>query len=588
MRHHFISILLYFLLCLAVTYPVILDPMHTLIGDSHSDIWAHIWGNWRTERDLTQHFRIPYEESFINYPFGGDLYHVDLLNSILSIPLRMLFGPILAQNILVWMQLSFGGYAMYLLGLHLQFSKWTSWMVGLIYAFCPFVLTLGLASGVTERLNLMWIPLYVLCFLNVIEERQWTWILGAVGCYIFATLGCWHYGLFLFLWSIPWTFFALSSTDLSKIPIKIFEIGLKRLLPLAILCAIFSIPLSRKASKSVGGESAIFDRSFDLFWDGVSNIHVINQAKLTDFFAPFTMGLWVTKNYDLLYETIYIGLFTIFFALLSLFGRRCYPWMFFLCSILFFAMSLGPDIRLYPGSEVFSSLLFYTIARYIPFIEAMEVPWEYSFMGIFCLAISAGYGIEFVLKNLPSTKWKSIIKTEVMILFFLETFWIAPVIAPIPSTNVILPEIYIKIAEQDGGAVFDFPPRRPYTALFPGEYFFYQSIHQRPIPHAIDETWLDQDSFWIHLSQHQQSVSNQTSLMTMFGHCWEGMPGGCNVLKKVQKKLRKHGYEYVILHKTKIPSQRWNDTVELFDTMLLEVSTVEEDSLLRIYQLKSL
>ena len=52
--------------------------------------------------------------------------------------------------------------------------------------------------------------------------------------------------------------------------------------------------------------------------------------------------------------------------------------------------------------------------------------------------------------------------------------------------------------------------------------------------------------------------------------------------------MRKHGYEYVILHKTKIPSQRWNDTVELFDTMLLEVAIVEEDTLLRIYQLKSL
>ena len=59
------------------------------------------------------------------------------------------------QNILIWLQLSLGGYAMYLLGLQLQFSKWTSWTVGLIYAFCPFVLTLGLASGVTERLNVM-------------------------------------------------------------------------------------------------------------------------------------------------------------------------------------------------------------------------------------------------------------------------------------------------------------------------------------------------------------------------------------------------------------------------------------------------
>ena len=50
---------------------------------------------------------------------------------------------------------------------------------------------------------------------------------------------------------------------------------------------------------------------------------------------------------------------------------------------LIFAMSLGPDIRLYPGADIL--LLVYTVARYIPFIEAMEVPWEYSFMGYFLL-----------------------------------------------------------------------------------------------------------------------------------------------------------------------------------------------------------
>ena len=67
---------------------------------------------------------------------------------------------------------------------------------------------------------------------------------------------------------------------------KYLKIGSQDFLPLALLCAIFSVPLSQKASQSVGGETAIFDRSFDLFWDGVSNIHVINQAKLTDFILP--------------------------------------------------------------------------------------------------------------------------------------------------------------------------------------------------------------------------------------------------------------------------------------------------------------
>ena len=72
-------------------------------------------------------------------------------------------GQFYFQNILIWLQLSLGGYRC-TSGFATSIFKWTAWTVGLIYAFCPFVLTLGLASGVTERLNIMWIPLYVCAF----------------------------------------------------------------------------------------------------------------------------------------------------------------------------------------------------------------------------------------------------------------------------------------------------------------------------------------------------------------------------------------------------------------------------------------
>ena len=88
----------------------------------------------------------------------------------------------------------------------------------------------------------------------------------------------------LVLWSILWSCFSLFSTNRLKIKQNFVEIWLKRLFPLAVLCAIFSIPLSQKASSSVDSDTAIFDRSFDLFWDGVRQIEVINQAKLCRFF----------------------------------------------------------------------------------------------------------------------------------------------------------------------------------------------------------------------------------------------------------------------------------------------------------------
>ena len=55
-RYHGCVFLFYISLCLALVSPVILQPTVILIGDPLSDIWAHIWGNWRTERDILENF----------------------------------------------------------------------------------------------------------------------------------------------------------------------------------------------------------------------------------------------------------------------------------------------------------------------------------------------------------------------------------------------------------------------------------------------------------------------------------------------------------------------------------------------------
>jgi hypothetical protein len=582
MRNHIYAVLFFLTLSFLLTYPVLLEPTQMLIGDPLSDIWAHLWGNWRTEREVLQNFRIPYEESYINYPFGGTLYHVDLLNSLVSIPLRYLFGAILSQNIVIWSQLTLGAYATFLLGQRLNFSLFTSYIIGLNYAFCPFILTLGLASGVTERLNIMWIPLYVICFLNIMEEKKWLWVVGACLCYAFATLGCWHYGLFIFLWTIPWSFAAVFSTNLSEFKRKLYHIALMRLLPLAILCAFFSFPLSFKASESVASDSSIVTKEFSIFWDGISRIDMTNLSASTDFIFPYTSGLWITKRYDLLYQSMYVGIFAIFFAGLSVVQRKRYALMFLCSALFFFVMSLGPEIRLYTDAPLFSSRLFYTIALYVPFIEAMQVPFEYCFMGTFCLSVAVGFGIEYSIQ-ICSSQWVKLIKMEIFGIFVLSLFWIAPVVAPIPSSKVHIPSFYQEISQQSGGAVFDVPLRRAYEDLFPAEYFFYQTIHKRPIPHAIDHSWLDEDPFWIYLLEHQQSTST-TLLTNVFEGCWEGMPGGCHVLWKTQNTLKKRGYEYVVLHKNLIPKERLKDTVDLFDRIFQQAKLREKQNL-RIYQI---
>ena len=74
---------------------VVLDPAHTIVGDSQSDLWDHLWGYWRTEKAIFWFGEYPLEEDYINYPKGGILYHVDFLNSLIMLPIRTFFGMVL-------------------------------------------------------------------------------------------------------------------------------------------------------------------------------------------------------------------------------------------------------------------------------------------------------------------------------------------------------------------------------------------------------------------------------------------------------------------------------------------------------------
>ena len=69
-----------------------------VVGGQHTDIWSHLWGYWRTERDVLSKGIIPYEEPFLNYPYGGRLYHVDLLNSFYMLPLPDFLVGLLATT----------------------------------------------------------------------------------------------------------------------------------------------------------------------------------------------------------------------------------------------------------------------------------------------------------------------------------------------------------------------------------------------------------------------------------------------------------------------------------------------------------
>ncbi|MCZ7581829.1 MAG: hypothetical protein M5R36_00050 [Deltaproteobacteria bacterium] len=190
---------LYLALALFITWPVVTDPSRLVIGGDHTDIWKHLWGWWRTDRAIFHYHELPYAVRDVNHPSHGVLYHIDFLNSLIVIPLSRMFGMILGANLLIWGQLVAGALAMFALARDFVGRQIPAFVSGLIYGFAPYVLTLGLASGVSERMNLAWMPLFFLAVFRLLNRYRLRYFLGAGAAFFLAALGCWKYAMFIYV-----------------------------------------------------------------------------------------------------------------------------------------------------------------------------------------------------------------------------------------------------------------------------------------------------------------------------------------------------------------------------------------------------
>jgi len=510
-----IAAALYLALALAVTWPLLLVAGSHVTGGAQSDVWAHLWGFWRTEKALFVEHALPYQEGHLNHPYGGSLYHVDLLNSLFMLPLSALFGRALGYNLLLWGQLVAGGLAMFLLARRFVQRAAPAFLAGVGFAFCSYLLSFPLASGVSERLNIVWIPLFFLAFVRILDRARPRWFLLAGLSFLLATLGCWKFGLFLYMLSCAFSLYLLLRLPLarwlSKEPPRrtlgraLAELVGLKLLPLALVCALAAAPLALLAAGSVQSEGAILPRISTILWDGQASVgaeagqllHETNLFTVWDFFSPSTASLRVTHHHDLLYQGIYLGLGLALLAAVSLVSRVRWARFFFPAALLFAVLSQGPWIVFGEGGAQHASWLYFAVARAVPFFTAMHAPWEYSLLTAFCLSLGAALGLDLLLARLQRPRLRSSVGWSVAVLVSAELLLVNPAPVPVPLAEVRIPSFYQQLAREQGEfAVFDFPPQRADTGLVPETYFLYQTVHKRPIPYGINECWLTKDAFW--------------------------------------------------------------------------------------------
>ncbi len=185
--------LLYLGLGLALAAPALRDPARWALGHPETDTYNHLWGYWHVAGRLLEG-RSPFEAPGLAWPEGGSLYFIDLFGALLTLPVQLLGGPVLAYNLGVVLNVALAGLGAYLLARRF-WPEAAALLAGLLYATTPHLLG-QIYDGISETAGVGWLPLAVLATLRLLEDpspRRGALAGAALGA---SALASFYYGLF--------------------------------------------------------------------------------------------------------------------------------------------------------------------------------------------------------------------------------------------------------------------------------------------------------------------------------------------------------------------------------------------------------
>jgi|GEM_PF-3702265 len=533
--------LAYLGLALLVTFPLVLQLKSHALGDPKSDMWKHIWGFWWVKDNLLKHFTFPLHTTLLNFPKGGSIFFIDSLGAVLSIPLQLLFGLIPAYNLMIILNLALAGYFAYLLCFYLGKNRFAAFIGGLIFGFSAYFYS-NLISGITEALNIPWIPLFLLYFIKSLREKGWRNPLLCSLCLFLATFGSWYHGLFCGLLAGFIGFSTLltwlkkvyrarkdKAAYLGKIFLHILIIGLlllfighwktcligllvyiavlgltepqlgpkilkaqwiARLFLIGLTAAVLLAPLIYYFQQTLSQPDALVIRnrmadSFTLYLGDPEN-----SSRIADYFLPGKNRGTVSLTVDRLTKISYSGYLVLLLALWGLIKtRRRYQLTFALSSLLFFLLSLGPYLK-WPDSQDHSvkNYLYLVFYKFLPFFSQAGIPFRFTLMVNLCLGVLASFALAGFFR-FKAGRLNFKIAAVLVMGIFLESILLSPVPFPLPESRLASPKFYLEAGRDSRPyGLIDYPIQRGEDLLLPGEYFYYQTFHHKGIPYNVEGT----------------------------------------------------------------------------------------------------
>ena len=442
---------------MAITWPLVTDPAHLLVGGARTDGWNSLWGLWFVEET---HKAWPQATTLLDWPGGGRLAVADPLNALLAMPLTRVLGPVVAYAVLVLSHLSLGGFAADRLG---RACGGGGLIAGVGYLFAPICLA-HLQNGSSEAVSLLWLPLSALAMVRA-TERGGAWVPAAGILLGLCALGGWYAGVG------AWLFFGgLLLLGFGEVPLRA---RLLRLAPVAILALLITLPF------------AIEVRATALAADGLVDIksaqdlgrirRTLGAADPRIFFTP---GAFRSPDFAHLLgnpsdfvHTAYLGWSLLVLAIL---GARRDPtrsraWAFAVIGGIVLAM--GPvlvvnGLPLAIGARAVALPLPYRLLEGLPGFSSLSL--------LFRLATVSSLGIA-VLADRARPRWLVLILAELLLVGPARGL---PAVTSVPHSPALA--ALADAAATEGGAVLNLPPTASRGSLYE------QTLHGQPTVGSVN------------------------------------------------------------------------------------------------------
>ena len=487
-KGHFTVIVLYTFITIILTFPLILH-----MGTELSDLGDPLLNTWVLAWDVHSLTTDPF--NFFNtnmfYPFTKNTlaFSEHLFGDmILAFPIILITrNPILAHNVILILSFILSGYGMFCLINYYIRDKYSSFIGGIIFAFC----TIRFAHiGHLQFLTVQWLPFVLLYLDKFLRRGDYKNLILLYVFFVLQILSSWYLAFFT---TISLGAYASSLFMIDKdIRIYIFQPSYQRKWILftffvAIAIAPFAIPYMEVAQE----------------YGFIRNLDEISQysADVGDYFlTPYSNFIYgkfsdaFQTNRAWNEHSLFPGISAI---ILAFYGILCVKRLrinnldklgliyagnkeqnvYLLILLLSVILSLGYPLHFF-GHVINIDLPYKFLYEYVPGFKSMRVPSRFGIIVMMSLSILAGYGLNKLLKN---RNRKFIISFFILFLILAENLYI-----PIPSTAMPvqqeIPDVYKWLAnETDNSAIIEMPTgyftQDGNNFWYDARYLYYSTYH---------------------------------------------------------------------------------------------------------------